>query len=126
MFVQELTKEAYAFTVQSKRKTLQPRDLGTRIISLSDDVHAVVLCRIFCILFVLMCSIHTGVTNVFFFKKLVWIFFCKWVTGILYLLLLSVGQFVLKCGSTVHKRCSSNFKMCTGQLKVLCCCTGKL
>jgi len=28
MFVQELTKEAYNYTMQSKRKTLQPRDLG--------------------------------------------------------------------------------------------------
>jgi len=31
MFVQELTKEAYTYTMQSKRKTLQPRDLGTLI-----------------------------------------------------------------------------------------------
>ena len=28
MFVHELTKEAYNYTMQSKRKTLQPRDLG--------------------------------------------------------------------------------------------------
>jgi len=28
MFVQELTKEAYTYTMQGKRKTLQPRDLG--------------------------------------------------------------------------------------------------
>jgi len=31
MFVQELTKEAYTYTMQSKRKTLQPRDLGIHI-----------------------------------------------------------------------------------------------
>ena len=28
MFVQDLTKEAYNYTMRSKRKTLQPRDIG--------------------------------------------------------------------------------------------------
>jgi len=34
MFVQELTREAYTYTMQGKRKTLQPRDLGTHFLLL--------------------------------------------------------------------------------------------